>query len=150
MPPHRLPAGAANGLRDLSQVTLRQGDCQSAIGYGREALGLSQRATDRLGEILALSGLAEALHQAGQSAAARTELQIALRLAAETGNTHQQADIHRNLADNYKSTGHADEAERHWQQALDLYAQLDAPEADEVRARLNGTAEATARPTRQA
>jgi tetratricopeptide (TPR) repeat protein/transcriptional regulator with XRE-family HTH domain len=129
--------GAANALRGLSQVLLRKSDCQQATGYLREALALYEKAADRLGEILALRGLAEALHQSGHPAGARTELQIALRLAAETGNTYQQASTHGDLAENYQCTGESETARHHFNQAIDLYTEVGAPEADQIRARLD-------------
>ncbi len=129
--------GVANALHGLSQVSLGQGDCQEAIGYLGQALDLHMKAANRLGEILALRSLAKALHQSGQPAAARTELQIALRLAAETGNTYQQASTHSDLADNYQSTGENEVARHLFKQALDMYTQIGAPEADQIRARLD-------------
>jgi tetratricopeptide (TPR) repeat protein len=80
------------------------------------------------------------LHEAGQPAVARAELQTALRLADETGNLYQLAGAHRDLADRHESAGQYEQARCHWQQALDLYTQLSAPEADQVRSRLTGAA----------
>jgi hypothetical protein len=99
------------------------------------------------GETLTLRGLAEGLHATGQPAAARAELGTALRLAAETGNTYQQASVHRDLAESHHATfqdeqarHHAtfqdEQARHHWQLALTLYTQLGAPEADQVRGQL--------------
>jgi Tfp pilus assembly protein PilF len=84
-----------------------------------------------------LRSLAEALHGVGQSAAARAELAAAIRLAAETGNTYQQASAHRELGEILHSVGQEDQARHHWQQALILYTQLGAVEADQVRSRLS-------------
>ena len=68
---------------------------------------------------MTLRNLAEALHGAGQPAAARAELATALRLAAETGNTYQQASVHRDLAESHHRAGEDEQARHHWQQALD-------------------------------
>jgi tetratricopeptide (TPR) repeat protein len=87
-----------------------------------------------------LRALAEALHASGQPAAARAELETALLLAAETGNTYQQASAHRDLANSSQCAGEKDQARLHWQQALDLYTQAGAPEAEELRSHL-GTRE---------
>jgi tetratricopeptide (TPR) repeat protein len=83
-----------------------------------------------------LFSLAEALHCAGQPAAARTELTAAIRLAAATGNTYLQASAHRDLAESHHSAGEDAQARHHWQEALTLYTQLGAPESEQVRARL--------------
>jgi Flp pilus assembly protein TadD len=83
-----------------------------------------------------LSLLAQALHQAGQPAAARGELEIALQLAAQTGNTYHEANTHRDLAESHHRDGQHNQARYHWQQALTLYARADAPEAGDIRTRL--------------
>jgi Flp pilus assembly protein TadD len=58
----------------------------------------------------------------------------ALRLAAGNGNQYQQASAHRDLAESYHSDGEDEQARRHWRQALDLYRELGAPEAEQVQA----------------
>jgi tetratricopeptide (TPR) repeat protein len=132
------PVGLADGLRNLGDVSLRQGDYQQAISYLRQALAVHRQAGSQHGEIMTLRTLAEALHGVGQPAAARAELEAALRLATETGNTYQQATAHHDLAESHHRAGRDEQARHHWQQALDLYAQLGAPEADQVRSRLSG------------
>jgi DNA-binding SARP family transcriptional activator/tetratricopeptide (TPR) repeat protein len=136
-------AGVADQLRRLGEVSLRRGEYQQAIGYLRQALALYRQAGYQHGEIAALRILAEALHQVGQPAAARAELAAALRLAAGTGHTYQQASAHRDLAESHHRAGQDEQARHHWQQALTLYTQLGAPEADQVQSRLSAQ-EATA------
>jgi DNA-binding SARP family transcriptional activator len=131
------PAGVANGSLNLGRVALSQGEHQQAVGYLREAATLFRQTGEQHDEILTLRSLAEALHGAGQSAAARTELAAALRLAAETGNTYQQASAHRDLAESHDRDDDNQQARHHWQQALDLYVQLGAPDADQARSRLS-------------
>ncbi len=132
------PTGVADQLRNLGEVSLRRGDCPQAIGYLRQALAMQRKAGFQHGETQTLRTLAEALHGAGQPAAARAELAAALRLAAETGNTYQQASAHADLAESHHRAGENEQARRHWQQALDRYTQLGAPEADQIRSRLTG------------
>ena len=43
----------------------------------------------------------------------------------------------RDLAESHHSDGQDDQARYHWQQALDLYTLLRAPEADQVRSLLS-------------
>ena len=130
------PVGIADALRSLGIVCLRQCGFQQAIGYLRQAVALFRETGNQFGEITALRGLAEALHGAGQTTAARAELAAALRLTTETGNTYQQASVHRDLAESHHCAGEDEQARQHWQQALASYADLGAPEADEIRARL--------------
>jgi DNA-binding SARP family transcriptional activator/tetratricopeptide (TPR) repeat protein len=131
-----LRVGVAAELGNLGEVGLRQGEYQHAISYLRQALDLYRQTGYQHGEIVALRNLAQALHGVGQAAAARAELTAALQLAAETGNTYQEASAHRDLAESHHCAGESEQARRHWQQALDRYTQLGAPEADQVRSRL--------------
>ncbi len=131
------PAGVAHALCSLGEVSLRRGEYKRAIGYLRQALTLFREIGDQHGETRTLRSLAEALNGAGQHAAARAELTAALGLSTETGNTYEQASVHRDLAEIDHRTGESEQARRHWQQALTLYTQLGAPEADQVRSRLN-------------
>ena len=133
-------SGEATELENLGEVGLRQGEYQQAIGYLRQALALHRETGYQHGETLTLRTLAEALHGAGQPAAARTELLAALRLAAGNGNQYQQASAHRDLAESYHSDGEDEQARRHWRQALDLYRELGAPEAEQVQACLGARA----------
>jgi tetratricopeptide (TPR) repeat protein len=131
------PTGIAAHLCDLGEVSLRQSEYQKAIGYLREALALFRQTGYQFGEVITLRNLAEALHKAGEPGAARAELAAALRLAAETGNTYQQASVHRDLAESHHDADEGDQARHHWGQAMDLYTQLGAPEADQIRSRLS-------------
>jgi DNA-binding SARP family transcriptional activator/tetratricopeptide (TPR) repeat protein len=131
------PDDVAEGLSGLGRVSLRQCDYLRAISYLRQAIDVYRRASAQHGEIRALRRLAVALDGAGQPAAARAELQTALRLAAESGDTYQQASAHSDLADSHHCAGQDDQARYHWEHALSLYTQLGAPEAEQIRPRLN-------------
>jgi DNA-binding SARP family transcriptional activator/tetratricopeptide (TPR) repeat protein len=133
------PAGVATQLLKLGEVSLRQGEHQQAIGYIRQALAVHREAGNQFGETETLRSLAEAMHADGQPAAARAELAAALQLAAETGNAYQQACVHRDLGDSHHRDGQQEQANHHWQQALVLYTQLGAPEADQVQSRLTAS-----------
>jgi tetratricopeptide (TPR) repeat protein len=131
------PDDVAEGLSGMGRVSLRRCDYLRAISYLRQAIDVYRRASAQHGEIRALRRLAVALDGAGQPAAARAELQTALRLAAESGDTYQQASAHSDLADSHHCAGQDDQARYHWEHALSLYTQLGAPEAEQIRPRLN-------------
>jgi tetratricopeptide (TPR) repeat protein/transcriptional regulator with XRE-family HTH domain len=131
------PTGVAEQLRYLGEVSHCQGDHEQAISFLRQALAQFRQAGNQRGEIETLRTLAEVLHGAEQPEAARPELETALRLAAETGNAYQQANVHRDLAESYYAVSQDEQARLHWLQALDLYTQIGAPEAEEVRSRLS-------------
>ncbi len=120
-----------------SGVSVRHGKHRQAISHLKQALALYKETGSQYDEITAQRTLAEALHGAGQPAAARAGLAEALQLAAATGNAYQQASAHCDLAESHHSTGQDQQSRRHWQQALTLYTQLGAPEADQIRSRLS-------------
>jgi DNA-binding SARP family transcriptional activator/tetratricopeptide (TPR) repeat protein len=81
------PLGVADGLTGLGKVSVRQTDYPQAASYFRQALAVCRQVGHQHGEIEMLHRLAQALDGAEQPADARIELQAALRLAAETGDT---------------------------------------------------------------
>jgi DNA-binding SARP family transcriptional activator/Tfp pilus assembly protein PilF len=130
------PTGIATELGNLGEVSLRQGKHRQAISYLRRALALYRQSDYQHGEILTLRTLAEVLREASRPVAARVALATALRLTAEAGNLYQQACVYRDLAESHHRTGEDEQAHHHWQQALALYTQLGAPEADQIRSQL--------------
>jgi DNA-binding SARP family transcriptional activator/tetratricopeptide (TPR) repeat protein len=130
------PAAVANALRSLGDVSVRKGEHHEAISYFRLALETFRQAGGQAGEAVTLRSLAGALRAAGQPGAARAELARGLRLAAQAGNSYQQASAHCGLADCHYSADQVEQARHHWQQALTLYTEIGAPEADEVGAHL--------------
>jgi DNA-binding SARP family transcriptional activator/Tfp pilus assembly protein PilF len=131
------PTGLASALGSLGEVSLLRGEYERATSHLRRALDLFRETGNQFGEIRVLLNLARALDGTGQPDGARAELTAALRLAAETGNTYQQATAHRELGDGYFRAGEREQARDHWQRAVILYAQLGAPEEDQVRANLS-------------
>jgi DNA-binding SARP family transcriptional activator len=128
--------GLADTLAMLGDVSLRRGDYGQAIRDLEDALARFREAGYKYGEITMLRKLAEAQRAAGQLAAAKAGLTVALRLAAETGNTYEEAGVHRDLAESHHDAGVGEQARYHWQQALTLYTELGAPEAEQLRSRL--------------
>ena len=72
----------------------------------------------------------------GRPEDARAEHTAALRLAAQTGDTYEQARAQAGLAGSWQASGFPARARRHWQEALTRYDDLGVPEAGEIRARL--------------
>jgi hypothetical protein len=60
----------------------------------------------------------------------------ALTLATQIGDQEQQARAHDGLACCHRAGGEYGRSRDHWRQALTLYTELGAPEADQVRAQL--------------
>jgi tetratricopeptide (TPR) repeat protein/transcriptional regulator with XRE-family HTH domain len=130
------PAGVGASLISLGIVGLRQADYEQAACRLRQAIAVHREIGAKAGEMHALRLLAEILRETGQPAAARAELEIALTIADETGHAYEQAHGHRDLAESYHRAGDDEQARQHWRQALDLYTQLGASEAAQVRSRL--------------
>jgi len=126
-------------LARLGEVCLTLCRYEQAADHLRQALALAREIGDREYEADALNGLGEFLLGTGQPGRARVQHAAALGLASQTGGKYQQARAHHGLARAHQAAGDPGRARRHWQQALALYADLGAPEADQVRAEL-GTA----------
>jgi DNA-binding SARP family transcriptional activator len=133
------PDGEAEALTRLGDVESRQGRHDEAISRHRRALVLFRELGDQTAEAMALNNLGEALLAAGQSADVCTQHAFALGLASQIGQKYEQARAHYGLARGYQATGEPARAHGHWQQALTLFGELGAPEADQVRAQLADT-----------
>ena len=126
----------ADALTSLGRVELRQGRHEAAARYLREALALGRETGDLSSQACALNGLGEWFLATGQPAQARAQHAGALDLATESGEKHEQAHSHDCLAQAFLAGGDLTQARQHWQQAVELYDGLGAPEADQIRARL--------------
>jgi tetratricopeptide (TPR) repeat protein len=135
-------------LNYLGLADLRLGRYQQAADSIRRALSLSRETGDRENEAEALNSLGEVLGATGHGGEAHAQHSAALGLASEIGHRAEQARAHHGLGDVYHNRGDADKGRRHWREALALYAQLGAPEADQVRAQL-AAAERDSHPQRE-
>jgi tetratricopeptide (TPR) repeat protein len=91
---------------------------------------------DRRGEADALNGLGEALAATGRPDEAGSRHAAALTLAVETGDRYEQARAHRGIGQVAQATGRYDQARGHWRHALDLFTELDVPDAADLRIRV--------------
>jgi tetratricopeptide (TPR) repeat protein len=123
----------AHVLTGLGLVHQRLGHHQQATDHHRQALTLFREIGNRGAEADSLNSLGEALLADGQFDQARTQHSAALSLANQTGELYEQARAHNGLAHTHHATGGTDQARHHWQLALAVYANLDVPEADQVR-----------------
>jgi DNA-binding SARP family transcriptional activator/Tfp pilus assembly protein PilF len=128
--------GEAFALHGLGTVELRRGHYDQATANFRETLALAREFGDPSLEAHALSGLGEAFLAIGCPEDARLQYAAALTLTVPLGHKYYQAAAHDGLGRAFRVLGDAKSASYHWQQALALYADMDAPEADQVRAQL--------------
>ncbi len=128
--------GEAEALARLGLVDLRRGQYEQAAGRLRQALDQYREIGDPSGQAGTLNGLGEAFLATERPADARAQHAAALSLAVQADAKYEQARAHDGLASAYQASGNPRKARRHWHQALTRYADLGAPEAGQVRARL--------------
>ena len=129
------PAGQAWALANIGSVHLRAGRPDQATRHHREALGMFQLAGERYGEATALNGLGEAASAAGHADEALAYHAAAQTAAAECGGRDEEARAHAGLAQAHRAFADETQADEHFRRALDLYAELGSPEAEQLRAR---------------
>jgi DNA-binding SARP family transcriptional activator/Tfp pilus assembly protein PilF len=121
----------------LGIASLRQGHYQSADSHLRQALARYRELADLAGQAESLNGLGEVLLRMGRPADARNQHAAALGIASQIGDQEEQARAHDGLAHSYQAGGDPAQARGHWEEALARYADLGAPQAEQVRARLS-------------
>jgi DNA-binding SARP family transcriptional activator/Tfp pilus assembly protein PilF len=128
----------ASALSYLAGVRLQEGSYADAVSCYQEALAVFHESGTVSGEAEALNGLGHAFLAMGRREEARAQHLSALSLAIRVGERREQARAHEGLGRGCADAGEAGEARRHWQEALIIYTDLGAPEADQVRDRLAG------------
>ncbi len=113
---------------------------QAAAGYLQQALMGYRELGSQDGEADVLNGLGEVFLATGCLTDAHANHDAALRLAAQISQKHEQARAHHGLARTHQASGEPGKARHHWQEALALYTDLGAPEADHARAQLTAPA----------
>jgi tetratricopeptide (TPR) repeat protein/DNA-binding XRE family transcriptional regulator len=126
----------ADTLASLGIAELRQERHEQAADNLRQALALSRRVGDVAREALARNGLGEVLLATGRLADARDQHAAALSLASRAGEKYEQARAHEGLAGVYAASGTQSRARRHWREALIRYTEVGAPQAEQIRAKL--------------
>jgi tetratricopeptide (TPR) repeat protein len=90
-----------------------------------------------VGAAYAWDSLGYAHHNLGHHAEAAGCYQRAIALRRQLGDRHDEADTLTRLGDTQEAAGERDAARTAWQQALDILTDLDLPDANTVRARLD-------------
>jgi DNA-binding SARP family transcriptional activator len=130
--------GEAYALTNLGELDMWSGQNQSAINRHLAAIALFREAGEQRGLAIALNGLGEALSAAGRVTDARARHIAALELAVDTGDEDDEARAYNGLARTFQLSGDVAQAREHWEVALDIYTRLDDPQAENVRAELDG------------
>ena len=133
-------SGEGSVLNSLGRALQRMGRYAEAVEHRRRALEL-QRQTGNPGlQIEALNGLGEALRATDELDEARVCHESALALLGEGTEPREQARAYDGLGQVYAARGDREDAGRLWRRALVLYADIGAPEADDIRERLSALA----------
>jgi DNA-binding SARP family transcriptional activator/tetratricopeptide (TPR) repeat protein len=123
-------------LANLGAIELHQGRYQQAASSQQQALAMFREIGDRSGQAHARNGLGGVFLATGEGDQARSEHAAALALADRIGDKYEQAFAHDGLGRAHHALGDQRQTARHWRRALTLFAELGAPEAAPVRARL--------------
>lgn len=142
-----VPRGVALMDRRIGEALRDRGDHSGAIEHLVRACAYFAENDDPYNRAQTLTGLGRVYLMAGRPDDAETVLRTALRVSDETGARHQQAGVHAELAGHAVRAGARDAEREHLRQALDIYLDLGAPQAAEIRDRLTAIAAETARET---
>lgn len=126
--------GQARTLNAVGWFHAMLKDYGQALAHCEEALSLSE---DPHLQAAVRDSLGYIHHQRGDYDQAITQYLAALRIRRSTGDYHPQAEILAHLGDAYHALGAITEARESWRQALAILEDLDDPDADDIRTRLD-------------
>lgn len=128
--------GRAHTLDTLGTLHLHLKEPGPASKCFQQALVQFRRIGDRNGQAWSTNGLGEAAQLTGDAAAALTLHTDALAIATESGPRHQQARAHAGIGHAHRTLGDTDLARTHYERAYIIYTELDMPDAEDLRARM--------------
>ncbi|WP_367136937.1 BTAD domain-containing putative transcriptional regulator [Saccharothrix sp. HUAS TT1] len=125
----------ANAHHNLGMLHLKSRRYDEARTWLSAAVAMYREVGEQCGESTCHTDLAMVLLESGEGAEAVTAARTALSVASAAASPYHQAMAHDRLATVFDRQG-VPGAVAHWQRALALFTELDAPEADQVRERL--------------
>ena len=123
-------------LGNLGTVYERLGEHAQAVRHHQQALRIAREIGDDHLAAELLNRLGDTLQSRSQPKKALRAYQQALTKTGKNGNRYEQARAHHGMARTLTAIGNNGAAQQHWEQALQLSAQLGVPEATEIRAEL--------------
>ncbi|WP_328678464.1 tetratricopeptide repeat protein [Streptomyces sp. NBC_00322] len=130
--------GQAKVLNNFGWYQAERGDRQ-ALTYCEQALDLFKAGGDREGEASAWDTYGYAHHRLGNIRQAISCYHHALELLRGLGNRLDEAEMLTHLAESHHAAGERDAARDTWQHALTILDDLDHPDAEKIRTRLNAS-----------
>jgi tetratricopeptide (TPR) repeat protein len=137
--------GLARALNAVGWYHAQLGDHQQALTNCEQALDLLRELDDRQATAGTWDSIGYAHHRLGHHAEAITGYQHALNLYRDLGDRYPEATTLIKLGEAHRVAGNDHAARDAWQQALAILTDLDHPDADTVRIKLDHSyAKATA------
>lgn len=128
--------GEGSTLNEIGETLTAMDDPEGALEHHQQAADIAADLGDSYGRAIALRGMADALRGSGRHGDATDRYQQARRLAREISDPLQEGKALDGLAATALQTQDTAMARIYWRQALDIFQQLGAPEAEEVSLRL--------------
>jgi DNA-binding SARP family transcriptional activator/tetratricopeptide (TPR) repeat protein len=127
----------AASLNNLGWCHVQLGEYETAVKYCEQSLRLYQELGYRPDEATTWDSLGVAYHHLGRHADAIAAHEEALALFREGGYRYYEARTLFRLGDTYHARGDSGGAQDCWRGALAIFTDLDHPDAEQVRARLD-------------
>jgi DNA-binding SARP family transcriptional activator len=124
---------AAAVLSNLGNMYESQDRYADAVASYEQSLAITQELGDRAVEASTLHSLGRAYRRLGRYDAALARQQESLAITEPLGDRYYHAQCLRELGHTWRDLGHRDRAEQYWRLSLAHFAELDVPEAAEVR-----------------
>jgi DNA-binding SARP family transcriptional activator/tetratricopeptide (TPR) repeat protein/DNA-binding XRE family transcriptional regulator len=133
-------AGEAIALNNVGYIRAQLGDYQQARAICQQALSLQAQLDQRHAKAFTWDSLGYAEQHLGNLAEATACYQRALSIHREFGDRFFEAMVLTHLGDARHVCGEQQQAREAWQQALDILDEMDHPDAERVRGKLQPSA----------
>jgi len=137
-------SGQSRALNGAGWCLAHLGDFQQALSYCMRALAVDRELGSRSAEQDTLHSIGFIHCKLGNSTTAIGYYRESLRLCEDLGDRYGQADTLASLGDAYQALGDGGRARDAWRAALAHLVELEHPEAEDVRARLDAASAVTA------
>jgi tetratricopeptide (TPR) repeat protein len=134
-----LQDSVAIGLGGMAWFQLQLGDYKQAIIHAEEAVRLARTIAPTHAEAAAWDTIATAHHRLGEFEQAISCFRRAAELMPRFGDTYNEAGAWERLGDVHRDAGDLDAARDAWRRAIALFEQIERPEAEHVRTKLDGS-----------
>ncbi|MFD7997970.1 AfsR/SARP family transcriptional regulator [Streptomyces mirabilis] len=134
-----LPGSEAISLNFMGWLQLQLGDYKQAIIHSEEVVRLVRMIGPTYIEAAAWDTMATAHHRLGEFEQAISCFRRAVELVPRFGNSYDEAGAWERLGDVHRDAGDLDAARDAWRRSITLFEQIERPEAEHVRTKLDGS-----------